>query len=838
MDKKRAPLILLAFGGVAVVVALFLLTQGGSRADRKTADRTAGAADRDVRADVADGGDGLVADETTLKELIAKYGGFTSKGRVLLTLPDAPGVKLEATLHASLDGHAIEAKAETDGEGRFSMRRLPRTSGYSLRIEGARVAPLDVDIVLDEAEEHDFGDLVLDRYYFIKGRVTAAGNRPVARAAVEVIGGAGNTSFSFLRAAMEAGLDEAVLAATSTDADGRYVLRLTKPGVYNLRGRSQGFAPAHALDVIVGARADAVKDLALTRGYEVAGYVLDGAGRPIEKAAVAFYSTQGMRWWGSSKALTRTDVDGRFELRIEPHSRRYSVRVVPPRGVDITQTVQLPLTEDLILRLPGTNALTGRVVDADTQQPVAGAQVLLGVSKPGNSGWTPDYSKPILTDAVGSFRVEGLGAGKVHSLSVRAPGFADVQLSRMFPSDRELWDKMGKVKLGAESETMLPDIPIQRGRVLSGVVRDKRNQAPIPGAVVELWDFVMGSRAVQTDLDGVYRFDGVGERIAMVVTREGYATMREQPWPGFQVPQDRPEVQRDIELDPGGVVRGMVNAASGAPLEGALVRLQAAQTGRGNWTMAISLRELWTYTDDHGRFVIEGVPPVKLRAQAEAPGFDRGTSEDKQVRPAVEVRGLDITLYPGATVSGVVKSRDGMKLSGARITISRDPGKDASMRDQWRALGSGISGFSNDAGEFFIADVPIGDIMIRVEAPGFATLTERKAGVQAGQEIKGMGLEVQPAYTITGRVVNTNGKPVVNCWVRARRAGEESGPMMGARVEGDGTFTVRDLAVGRYTVEVRVSNWNENQPRYDNLTREGVEAGATDLKLVLERAAE
>ena len=64
---------------------------------------------------------------------------------------------------------------------------------------------------------------------------------------------------------------------------------------------------------------------------------------------------------------------GRFEFLVEPYSQQYMVRVVPPEGIDVVKMVSVPARDDLVVRLPGTGVLKGKVVDAGTQQPVAGA---------------------------------------------------------------------------------------------------------------------------------------------------------------------------------------------------------------------------------------------------------------------------------------------------------------------------------------------------------------------------------------------------------------------------------------------------------------------------------
>jgi hypothetical protein len=173
--------------------------------------------------------------------------------------------------------------------------------------------------------------------------------------------------------------------------------------------------------------------------------------------------------------------------------------------------------------------------------------------------------------------------------------------------------------------------------------------------------------------------------------------------------------------------------------------------------------------------------------------------------------------------------------------VARDPGAEADTGAQWRALGEGEVAFSDTQGHYTVPAVPIGNLLLRVEADGFATGTLRIQGVQPGAEISSARLELAPAFVIAGRVVDPDGKPFGQGWIRARHTaspdGEPIAQLLGARLEEGGLFTLRNLPAGTYTVEVRVGNFGGGS-RYENLTVEGVAAGAKDLVFTLKAAAE
>ncbi|MHC4492104.1 MAG: hypothetical protein ACYTDU_10815, partial [Planctomycetota bacterium] len=604
MNRKRISYLLLVAVALVAGLGFFLYVDAtSSRQGRGPAAEERSAAG--VEGPSADGraaGDALAA-ATALKELIAKYGGFHTQGRVLLTRPDGPGTDLDVRLRGLVDGTPVEVAGRTDAAGAFFLPQLPREGDYTLTVAGARIQPWRRDAIAAPGEGVlDLGELVLRRVYVLKGRVLGEGRRGLAGAQVALIGTPGG-SFSFFQAGLQAGADDPVLAQTDVDDDGRFTLELARPAIFTVRARAEGWAPQYRGDVVVGGVVDTEITLALTRGYEVVGYVLDGAGRPIADAAVALFAiSRRMLSW--SKELTRTDGTGRFDFVVEPRATEYTISATLKQSLNLSKQFRVPLEADLILQLPGQGVLTGRVLSARTQQPVAGAEVLLGLARNAQLGFgMPEFGKALHTDAFGAFRVEGVGPGRVQSLTVRADGLADVRLGAFMATDPELWKRVQAIELDGAGETRLPDLALQGGRTLVGAVSEKGGRGAVAGATVELWDFLMGNRSTETDADGSYRFSGVGDRVSMIVSKTGYAPFREPPFPGFQLPEGK-SVTRDFALERGGTVRGKVTTAGGAPVARALVRLRAAAAGWSSWTVALSLRDAWTHTDADGRYVL------------------------------------------------------------------------------------------------------------------------------------------------------------------------------------------------------------------------------------------
>ncbi|MHC4547908.1 MAG: carboxypeptidase regulatory-like domain-containing protein [Planctomycetota bacterium] len=843
MKRSNAPLMLALSFCLIGALALLYLREASQRKAEETAD-----ADHGIEASAGgseDGGAPSTGDGATdrgrIEALIDRFGGFAARGRVLLTRPYGPGQNLVVRLRGLVAGAVVEARAQTAADGRFELDPLPRSGDYNVLVEGLRTQPFRRDrITPPKEEELDLGDLVVDRYYFVSGRVLGRGPGALAGAEIALIEPTGTGSFSFYKASAQAAQEDPAVAETKTGPDGRFRLRLDRPGIFTLRARAEGWAPHYRGEITVGGSLDVRLSVALTPGCEVVGYVLDAAARPVAGAPVVFYGA-GIGAVTAPKEVTWTDGTGRFEFRVELTERDYVLSVVPERGLDMNTRFKVPLTEDLLLRLPGHGILSGRVVHGRTKRPVAEAEVLVGISRTPDAVRMPDYSKAIRTDADGAFRVEGVGKGFISTLAVRAPGFADLRLGAIMPTDAELWRKVQDIALTGRDNPKLPPLRLRRGKVLRGTMRDEATGRALAGATVELWDFLMGNRLARTAKDGTYRFEGVGDRVVMIVSKEGYATFRDQPMPGHVLGKESDTAVRDVSLEPGGTLEGVVRTADGEPVSRALVRLRPADRGWGAWRTALGLRNLWTHTDAGGNYRVTGVPAVRLQAEAVALGFDRGLSAEREVKPSGREQNLNIQVQPAARVEGVVATRDGDSLPSARVTIASEPA-DKSAAAARQALAEGVHGFTNHKGRFALVNVPVGNLLIRVEADGFATLIERQRNVKGGQVLTGVVFQMAPVLVISGKVVNASSLPLAHCWVCATQTASPVGAPLqqkvGTRVEADGTFHLRHLAVGTYTLEVRANNDLPGLPRYQALTLPDVAGGTKNLVLTLDAVPE
>ncbi len=198
------------------------------------------------------------------------------------------------------------------------------------------------------------------------------------------------------------------LRSTKTASDGSYKIGGLRDGFWDVTATATGMIQAGAWRLDVKAGGLTTGDLALVAGGTVTGTVVGEDGKPIAGALLP---------WNKS----RTDAQGRYSLYPVPPSSDWTVTAQAPGHVSTDsapievkaeQTTEVP---PLVLETAGQ--ITGRIVDARSQKPIAGASIYAygdGIEK---GSWGSDK-----TDAAGRFRIDGLRAG-AHSLNVDCEGY-------------------------------------------------------------------------------------------------------------------------------------------------------------------------------------------------------------------------------------------------------------------------------------------------------------------------------------------------------------------------------------------------------------------------------
>jgi hypothetical protein len=285
------------------------------------------------------------------------------------------------------------------------------------------------------------------------------------------------------------------------------------------------------------------------------------------------------------------------------------------------------------------------------------------------------------------------------------------------------------------------------------------------------------------------------------------------------------------------VIEGMVTKEPGGePLKKAVIELIAENQAEGGDYTAVSGAD--------GGFKIEGIVPGRYHLFAEHTGLlevDKHRARaDGRILTLVagqELKDLRIRLQAAAVVRGRVTDEDGDPLPNAQVAVLRQTFvSGVSGRSRWEQAGAERT---NDLGEYRIAGLAAGNYYVSVSpAPDFKSLIEA-AGVAAeprvgndkpaatsyqttyypGTADRSQAAPVQlhagddfplnfsltpsPSLSIRGSVVNLPPRSSAVIMLQSR---DFNLVLNGAEMHPDGSFVIRDVAPGAYTILATVEN--------------------------------
>jgi hypothetical protein len=385
-------------------------------------------------------------------------------------------------------------------------------------------------------------------------------------------------------------------------------------------------------------------------------------------------------------------------------------------------------------------------------------------------------------DGSGSYFVATSGKDGRYELSLSSGNY---QLAITHDDYRRTWKNISVADVA-----LTADITLVRGGVLRGRVVAGDTGALVANAVVT----GVGGRDIstaQTDANGTFTLHSLHDgAIAIEARAAGYASLTPTV-----VELDNAEHLDNVEVK--------VDAASSI-----LGRVVAKDdTSRGIAGVAVSAMKWkarpWRaegVSDAAGNFEIVGLVPGKYVLSADRRGmiFEGGVQ--------VEVVDVDVTEV-------TIEMRTGVNLSGrvepplvAQVALAR-VGDDILAGDKDAVSIAKARTESDATGAFMLRDVPVGEFEISAMAKdgksGKVTIT-----VNGGDQ-SGIVIPLSPRASVSGRVIDSNGRPVAGVYVfnyrtdvpllvRMRRDGIYRGATTGA----DGSFRIVGLDAGTWLLSV------------------------------------
>lgn len=610
-------------------------------------------------------------------------------------------------------GRALGARMAISGcDGRFSMPVPEGAMDFRLAAVPRDHAPA-VSALIDEAATAPAVKLRIGPGRAVEGVVTDPDGRPLADVEVAVL-----SSSRMARAVPASELFGPFTGLEwihRTDADGRFrvplgsgdwVVAFGKEGfVPNKRNAAVGDGPLEEIAVV------------LNPAVPIRGRVVDSAGEPVAFASMSI----GLA--GDSLGVAGSDADGFFEL-MAPQAGRFTLFVFDPNSDRRTSlSVQAPGT-DVVVELPATVRISGRVVDGETGEPVPGAWITSTMV-----GRPSDHFGNARSGLDGSYSIDVHEAG-TYQLEVQVDGYRKIDPVEI------------QVAAGEGSAEVV--IELERGLSVSGRVVDPGGEAVVAAQIRATQVDDQGREVIvrdTTDPDGAFELNGLaGGSVELSVSAEGF------------VPSDRSiELDGDmadlvVEIDPGAVLHGRVVDGNGKPLSS--VRI----VGRAS---APRSQRLYEMTDEDGAFSLAGMGPGPWQITAELDGYDSSTIDDLDPEARESV-----TIVLGKLVRGTIFGTISGAEDSATVSLFVSSQDDAS--------GWGAHGEMDDDGSYRIDEAPAGSVQVTAMELGYGARRTRveEVVVPEGGEVR-LDFDFDDGAEVGGRVTK-HGKPVAGAFVAVR----------------------------------------------------------------------
>lgn len=574
-------------------------------------------------------------------------------------------------------------------------------------------------------------------------------------------------------------------ACTTTGPDGYFTLTNLVAANYVVSAGAKTYRPSVFGDrrnpkfTLAAGEAKQGVDITLRGpGAEITGTVSDVTGGPVAQALVRA---------GAGDELgppVETDANGRFSLWVSP-GRIYLAASAEGYAGGIADG-RAPGSIDILLTPEST--LAGIVVDATSGEPVAGVGV---VANAGEWSGTGEREPRDITDAQGAFRISRLAPGRYTAVARSPHGFGMAEGSQLVGLGQHVDGVAVKLHAGFQitGKVVLPDKTACREPWVS--LTDKT-----------------GDRYAETraEPDGTVVADGVLPGTYQVTAGcRGHDSA--DSYPAITI-VDRDVLDQVWAVTAGATVKGRILTKSGEPVEDAAVWArvvsEAARTRLG-WSNDESKQD--------GSYALSGLRAGKVKIDVST---EKGTAPQDgwtvELTAGATIE-KDLILDTGGSISGSVVDADGKAVSGVQVrTQSLTATRGGSGGDKTRSDGT-----------FQLDNVRPGEYRVRamrswtseLRKPGSnddATQGERVTVVAGKTATVKLVVESQTG-TITGTVVDAEGKPASDAYISAARESDAAGAQQSSVQQTrwswndrpvisstDGTFTIDKLSPGNYTV--------------------------------------
>ena len=608
---------------------------------------------------------------------------------------------------------------------------------------------------------------------------------------------------------------EVIAPILKTDREGRFAVQANPTVAWRICivARKPGLALAwDGLHYSMGTLEQARFLLVMERPCTLAGVVVDSAGHAVPDATVqAVPKTSYMRRLSQRPILAppewftvKTDGDGTFRFNSFGADVTSDFWVKgPQRACTYTFTTHLLSCcgfevgrEDIRPVLPDESPVRGRVVSAETGEPVPGIELRVRAEREREDVKDCYVTQIVKTDTSGTFTCLGLPAGKNEIALVSAENETAAWVAKAVVID---------VVPGRPTEDIV--VLAKKGQVLECAVRDAATNQPLPHIRVTAHNDD-GAWTSMTDDKGVARIRVLPGECGLYVDGQGYTDWRASE--RVAVAKDR-ETHTDILLDKYPLLRGIILGPDGEPARDALVSVHASSDtvrcdDEGHFTAVYE-----------GQFAEEGLFILARDTQCSRAGF---TLTDDLETP------VQLSLNPALNVRGRITDPNGLGVPAARVAFD--------VRVLRCFCGIGEEVLTDAEGYFEYRALPRPqepfEYRISVHVAGYAPKTYERISFDgaAGTTVDLTPSQLNPAnLAISGTVVDGNGVPAPRTVVFLHGTGGVDQPEKATATDSQGRFVITRIGKG----PIRLQAGFDSDAKGSGML--SAEAGDHDLRIVL-----
>lgn len=526
----------------------------------------------------------------------------------------------------------------------------------------------------------------------------------------------------------------------------------------------------------------------------IEGVVRDAFGNPLSDVTIQIIrwdfeqgSTKPVDQWATEVvvATSTSDKDGRYGFTgLPPGEKVQAMRALKPGFISQFKDT-IPTGRQVDFAMMSGVPLSGRVVDVDTGQPIAGVRV---------KGWfatgkvTSDaptqfrWNENVYTDKDGRYAYEGVPDKNVQFLFHHVD-YEDANEFREIPS--------GKPNV--------QEFKLKRGLVIEGVVRNRRDSKPLANVVVKGTDAIVPRYHATTGADGVFRITGIKRgRLRFSLETKGYSAppdVRELT----DAEQSTPERPNRLEffMEPSGAVAGIVTLPDGSPAAGARVWL-----ARNAMLTNSVLPKTETGADAQGRFLLRDLDVgQKYAVVAIHRDAALGTSPDIVCGPGEIKEDFTFKLPRGGVISGKVVDDAGVPVVGAVVTLER-PAYSLAWFVPPSDVGQAgaLAETTGPDGTYAFRGLWAGQYTLRFDEADHVSVTAQTVQLRDAEDVQTLDATLSRAKAITGRVLTPDGQGAAGALVEAWASSKDD-PVASAVAGPDGTFKLSKMLPGWYRLK-------------------------------------